>query len=407
MRTYDLTKSALRALRKSKMRTFLTMLGVIIGVAAVITMMAIGQGSKESIHSSLSGMGSNMITIMPVMNEPGSVRLSASSMQTLKQEDADAIIDLASPWIKGVSPVVSASGQAITGNNNWPTSLIGVSRDYVSIRQFKLKDGILFSNDDIKTFAKVCILGSTVVENLFKNGEDPIGKVIRFNKVPMQVIGVLSSKGQSNFGQDQDDIILAPYTTVQKRITATHYLQSIYISAASESVSAAATEQVRKVIRANHKLKTGEDDDFDVRTQAELLNMIGSTSSMLTILLTAIAGISLFIGGIGIMNIMYTSVTERTREIGLRMSIGARGKDILMQFLIEAIIISSIGGLIGVILGIGTSELVGFLLKWPILISKTSIVISFLVCGITGIFFGFYPAQKASRLDPIEALKYE
>ncbi len=407
MKIFDLTKSAFRALRKSKIRTFLTMLGIIIGVAAVITMMAIGQGSKESIHSSLSGMGSNMITIMPVMNEPGSVRLSAGSMQTLKQEDADAIKNLASPWIKGVSPVVSASGQAINGNNNWPTSLIGVSRDYVAIRQFKLKDGILFSGDDVKTFAKVCILGSTVAKNLFKNGENPIGKVIRFNKVPMQVIGVLSSKGQSNFGQDQDDIILAPYTTVQKRITATHYLQSIYISAASESVSDAATEQVREVIRANHKLKIGEDDDFDVRTQAELLSMIGSTSSMMTILLTAIAGISLFIGGIGIMNIMYTSVTERTREIGLRMSIGARGKDILMQFLIEAILISIIGGLIGVILGIGTSELVGFLLKWPILISETSIVISFLVCGMTGIFFGFYPAQKASRLDPIEALKYE
>jgi putative ABC transport system permease protein len=407
MNILDLSKIALKALRKNKLRTFLTMLGIIIGVAAVITMMAIGQGSKESIRSSLSGMGSNMIHIMPVMNEPGSVRMQGSSMQTLKQADADAIVGLASPNIKGVSPVVSTNGQTINGSNNWPTSLIGVSPDYLGIRQFKLKDGIVFSAADVKGFTKVCLLGSTVVKNLFPGGENPIGKIIRFNKIPFQVIGVLSSKGQSNFGQDQDDVILAPYTTVQKRITATHYLQSIYVSAASEAVSDAATAEITKVIRENHHLKETEEDDFDVRTQAELLTTIGSTSSMLTILLTAIAGISLLIGGIGIMNIMYTSVTERTREIGLRMSIGAKGKDIMMQFLIEAILISITGGIIGVMLGISASKLVSVIAHWPVLISEMSIVISFIVCGITGIFFGYYPAQKASRLDPIDALKYE
>lgn len=395
------------ALKKSRTRTFLTMLGIIIGVAAVITMMAIGQGSKESIHTSLAGMGSNMINIMPVMNEPGSVRLQGSSMQTLKQADADAIVALNSANIKGVSPIVNANGQSINGGNNWPTSLIGVSPDYLSIRQFKIKSGINFSGEDVKTFSKVCLLGTTVVKNLFPSGENPIGKIIRFNKIPFQVIGVLASKGQSNFGQDQDDVILAPYTTVQKRITATHYLQSIYVSAVSESSSDAATAEIRKVIRQNHQLKETEDDDFDVRTQAELLSTIGSTSSMLTVLLTAIAGISLFIGGIGIMNIMYTSVTERTTEIGLRMSLGADNRDILLQFLTEAVIISITGGVIGVVIGITASEVVAFLLKWPVLISKMSILISFLVCGLTGIFFGYYPAQKASRLDPIEALKYE
>ncbi|MDP4280819.1 MAG: ABC transporter permease [Bacteroidota bacterium] len=407
MKIFDLLKISLKALKKSKLRTFLTMLGVIIGVAAVITMMAIGEGSKESIHTSLSGMGSNMINIMPVMNEPGSVRLQGSSMQTLKQEDADAIVNLNSPNIKGVSPIVSTSGQAINASNNWPTSLIGVSTDYLDIRQFKLKDGIVFSKEDVKSFTKVCLLGTTVVKNLFPDGQSPIGKIIRFNKIPFQVIGVLASKGQSNFGQDQDDVILAPYTTVQKRITATHYLQSIYVSAASEAQSDAATAEVKQVIRENHHLKASEDNDFDVRTQAELLSAIGSTTSMMTILLTAIAGISLFIGGIGIMNIMYTSVTERTREIGLRMSLGAKEKDILMQFLIEAVIISITGGVIGVVLGIASSKVVSIILHWPILISEMSILISFLVCGITGIFFGYYPAQKASRLDPIDALKYE
>ncbi len=395
------------ALKRNKLRAFLTMLGIIIGVAAVIAMMAIGQGSKQSIQSSLSGMGSNMITVMPQSNEPGGVRLQGSSIQTLKLEDIQAIERLNSKNINGLSPVVSTSGQAIKGAYNWPTTITGVSPDYLNIRQLKLKDGILFSETDVKRFAKVCLLGQTVITNLFPDGSNPIGQIIRFKNIPFQVIGILEPKGQSNFGQDQDDIIIAPYTTVQKRITATNYLQSIYASATSEASSDAATTEITNSIRDSHKLLGSQENDFQVRTQAELITTITSTSSMLTVLLTAIAGISLLIGGIGIMNIMYVSVTERTREIGLRMSIGARGQDILMQFLIEAILISITGGIIGVLLGVSSAFMISYFLNWPILISESSIVISFIVCAVTGVFFGYYPAQKASNLDPIDALRYE
>jgi putative ABC transport system permease protein len=407
MSIINLLKIAFRALKRNKLRAFLTMLGIIIGVAAVIAMMAIGEGSKQSIKSSLSGMGSNMITIMPQSNEPGGVRLQGSSIQTLKLEDIKAIEKLQSTNINGLSPVVSTSGQAIKGAYNWPTTITGVSPDYLNIRQLKLKDGILFSENDVKSFAKVCLLGKTVIDNLFPDGSNPIGQIIRFKNIPFQVIGVLESKGQSNFGQDQDDIILAPFTTVQKRITATNYLQSIYASATSESTSEAATTEISNAVRESHRLTASENDDFQVRTQAELISTISSTSSMLTVLLTAIAGISLFIGGIGIMNIMYVSVTERTREIGLRMSIGARGQDVLMQFLIEAILISITGGIIGVLLGVSSAYIISFSLNWPILISESSIVISFIVCAVTGVFFGYYPAKKASNLDPIDALRYE
>ena len=407
MSIINLLKIAFRALKRNKLRAFLTMLGIIIGVAAVIAMMAIGEGSKQSIRSSLSGMGSNMITIMPQSNEPGGVRLQGSSIQTLKLEDITAIQKLQSKNINGLSPVVSTSGQAIKGGYNWPTTITGVSPDYLNIRQLKLQDGILFSENDLKSFAKVCLLGKTVIDNLFPDGSNPIGQIIRFKNIPFQVIGILEPKGQSNFGQDQDDIILAPFTTVQKRITATNYLQSIYASATTEASSAAATTEISDAIRESHRLTAAETDDFQVRTQAELISTISSTSSMLTVLLTAIAGISLFIGGIGIMNIMYVSVTERTREIGLRMSIGARGQDVLMQFLIEAILISITGGIIGVILGVSSAYLISYFLNWPILIAESSIIISFVVCAITGVFFGYYPAKKASNLDPIDALRYE
>jgi putative ABC transport system permease protein len=407
MSIINLLKIAFRALKRNKLRAFLTMLGIIIGVAAVIAMMAIGEGSKQSIRSSLSGMGSNMITIMPQSNEPGGVRLQGSSIQTLKFEDITAIEKLQSKNINGLSPVVSTSGQAIKGGYNWPTTITGVSPDYLNIRQLKLQDGILFSENDVRSFAKVCLLGKTVIDNLFPDGSNPIGQIIRFKNIPFQVIGVLESKGQSNFGQDQDDIILAPYTTVQKRITATNYLQSIYASATTEASSAAATTEISDAVRESHRLTAAESDDFQVRTQAELISTISSTSSMLTVLLTAIAGISLFIGGIGIMNIMYVSVTERTREIGLRMSIGARGQDVLMQFLIEAILISITGGIIGVVLGVSSAYLISYFLNWPILIAESSIVISFIVCAVTGVFFGYYPAKKASNLDPIDALRYE
>jgi putative ABC transport system permease protein len=403
----NLIKIALKALQRNKLRAFLTMLGIIIGVASVIAMMAIGQGSKQSIQTSLSGMGSNMINIMPKSTEVGGVHIGGSSFQSLTMVDVRAIQKDAT-GIDGISPVVSSSGQAIKGAKNWPTTITGVSTDYLHIRQLSLQDGIMFSETDILTSSKVCLLGKTVIDNIFSQGENPIGQYIRFNKTPFQVIGILKAKGQSNFGQDQDDIILTPYTTVQNRITAsTIYLQGIYVSAISLAASDSATAGIKTILRETHRLKDTDDDDFEVRTQAELINTISSTSSMLTVLLTSIAGISLLIGGIGIMNIMYISVTERTREIGLRMSIGARGIDILMQFLIEAIMISVTGGLIGVLLGILSSEFIVTFLHWPILISESSIVLSFFVCGITGIFFGYYPALKASRLDPIDALRYE
>lgn len=403
----NLIKLALRALHRNKLRAFLTMLGIIIGVAAVIAMMAIGNGSKESIRTSLSGMGSNMINIMPQSNINGGARIGSSSFQSLTMSDVRALQKNVT-LISDISPVVQTSGQSINGGNNWPTQIIGVAPSYLDIRQFTIKDGVNFDEKEVKTSAKVCLLGQTVVTNLFPNGQNPIGQYIRFNATPFQVIGTLNPKGQSSFGQDQDDIILAPYTTVQNRITAqTIYLNSIYASAINEESSDSATTQIENTLRANHRLKPTDQDDFSVRTQAELISTISSTSSMLTVLLTSVAAISLVIGGIGIMNIMYVSVTERTREIGLRMAIGARGIDILMQFLIEAVIISITGGLIGVCLGLASSFCIQYFAHWPILISETSIVVSFIVCGITGIFFGYYPAQKAARLDPIEALRYE
>jgi len=408
MKPLSLIRIAWRALLRNKFRAFLTMLGIIIGVGAVITMVAIGEGSKQSIRDQLSGMGSNMVTVRPFSNTTvgGGARLGSTGLQTLKLEDATAIQKQAQ-FITAISPAVSANGQAINGALNWPTSIQGVSPAYLSIRDWKLNDGSSFTESDVNSAAKVCLIGQTVVKNIFSVGEDPIGKVIRFNKIPIKIIGVLEEKGENTFGQDQDDVILAPYTTVQKRMLAIDYVQTIYASAHDEQSSAAATNEISDILRKQHKLKNGDEDDFSVRTQAELISTISSTSQLLTVLLAAIAGISLIVGGIGIMNIMYVSVTERTKEIGLRMSIGARGIDILLQFLFEAILISITGGLIGVTLGITASRLVNVFLSWPTLVTESSIVLSFLICSITGVFFGYYPAQKASRLDPIEALRYE
>jgi putative ABC transport system permease protein len=408
MNPLNLLQLAWRALLRNKLRAFLTMLGIIIGVASVITMVSIGEGSKQSIRSQLSSMGSNMVTIRPSSNQTvgGGARVGSSGLQTLKVPDAELLKKQAS-YLTAVSPAVQSSGQVINSAKNWPTTIQGVSPEYLSIREWKLKDGITFSDEDVKTANKVCLLGQTVVDNIFNPGEDPIGKIIRFNKIPLKVIGVLEEKGENTFGQDQDDIILSPYTTVQKRILAIDYIQTIYASAIDEKSSSLATAEVTSLLRKAHKLQNTEDDDFTVRTQAELISTISSTSELLTVLLAAIAGISLIVGGIGIMNIMYVSVTERTKEIGLRMSIGARGLDILMQFLVEAILISITGGIIGVALGLTASRLVTLFLSWPTLVSQSSIVLSFAVCAVTGVFFGYYPAQKASRLDPIEALRYE
>lgn len=388
------------------MRTFLTMLGIIIGVASVITMLAIGQGSKESIEKQISDMGANMIMIFPSSGSQGGVRLDASSMQRLTLDDVKAIEEKAAN-VSEVSPLVSSRGQVVSGPNNWPTSIQGVGTEFLSIRKMEVKEGIMFNERDIRSASKVCLLGKTVVDNLFPNGESPLGKTIRFNQIPFKVIGILTEKGQNTFGQDQDDVIIAPYTTLQKRILAITHVQSIYASAASEAVSEIAVDEIISILRASHGLRAGDQDDFNVRSQQELISTISSTSQMLTVLLAAIAGISLLVGGIGIMNIMFVSVTERTREIGLRMAVGGKGRHILTQFLMEAIIVSIGGGLIGVTLGLSFSLLIGKAAGWPVTVTENSIIVSFLVCTVIGVFFGWYPARKAASLDPIEALRYE
>ena len=408
----NLLKIALRAIAANKLRAFLTALGIIIGVASVITMLAIGQGSKRSIQANIAEMGSNMTMIHPGADMRGGVRQDASAMETLKLTDYESIKDECN-YIKGISPMVSKSGQWIYGNNNTPSSIYGVNQDYLEIRQLSVSDGEVFTEADIKSSAKVCILGQTVVDNLFPDGADPIGKVVRFNSIPFRVIGVLKKKGYNSMGMDQDDLALAPYTTVMKRILAQTYLGSIQCSAVTEGVTDKATEQITTILRRNHKLKDATEtteadaDDFNIRSQEELASMMNSTTDMLTILLGCVAGISLIVGGIGIMNIMYVSVTERTREIGLRMSVGARGIDILNQFLIEAVLLSVTGGLIGVLLGVGASYAVNLIVHWPIYIQLWSIIMSFAVCTFTGVFFGWYPAKKAAQLDPIEAIRYE
>ena len=402
----NLFKIALKALTNNKMRAFLTMLGIIIGVASVITMIAIGQGSKKSIQAQISEMGSNMIMIHPGGDRRGGVRRDPSEMQTLKLENYQTLRNETS-FLSGISPVVASSGQLICGNNNYPSSVSGVGLDYLDIRQLKVAEGSMFTATDITVSAKVCVIGKTIVDNLFPDGSDPLGRIIRFNQVPFKVVGVLESKGYNSMGQDQDDIVLAPYTTVMKRLLAQTYLQSIFASALSEDMTDYATEEISGILRREHKLKESDEDDFTIRSQQELSTMLNTTTDLMTTLLACIAGISLVVGGIGIMNIMYVSVTERTREIGLRMSVGARGIDILAQFLIEAVLISITGGLIGVFMGCAASWAVKAIAQWPVYIQPWSVALSFAVCTVTGIFFGWYPARKAANLDPIDALRYE
>lgn len=401
----NLFKIALRALNNNKLRAFLTMLGIIIGVASVITMLAIGQGSKKSIQAQIAEMGSNMIMIHPGADTRGGVRQDPSAMQTLKMADYEALRD-ETRFLSAISPSVSSSGQLIAGNNNYPSSVSGVGTEYLEIRQLSIENGEMFDESDIQTSAKVCVIGKTIADNLFP-GEDPVGKIIRFNQVPFRVVGVLKSKGYNSMGMDQDDIVLAPYTTVMKRLLAQTYLSGIFASALSEEMTDNATEEITGILRRNHKLKDGDEDDFSIRSQQELSTMLNTTTDLMTTLLACIAGISLVVGGIGIMNIMYVSVTERTREIGLRMSVGARGIDILSQFLIEAVLISITGGVIGVVIGCGASWVVKSAAHWPIFIQPWSVFLSFAVCTVTGVFFGWYPAKKAADLDPIEAIRYE
>ena len=412
MNYQNLFKIAIRAIAANKMRSFLTALGIIIGIAAVITMLAIGQGSKASIKANIAEMGSNMIMISPGADMRGGVRQDASAMETLKQTDYQAIKDECN-YISAISPTVNSSGQWFNGNNNTQSSIYGVNQDYLSIRQLKVADGEMFTDNDIKAAAKVCILGQTVVDYLFPDGSDPVGKVVRFNSIPFRVVGVLQKKGYNSMGMDQDDLVLAPYTTVMKRIMAQTYLGGIVCSAITEEASQPAQDQITEILRRNHKLKDATDtsdadeDDFNIRSQEEISSMMNSTMSTITILLGSVAGISLLVGGIGIMNIMYVSVTERTREIGLRMSVGARGVDILNQFLIEAILLSVTGGIIGVLLGVSLSVSLQQFFHVATQIEPWSIIMSFAVCTFTGVFFGWYPAKKAAQLDPIEAIRYE
>jgi putative ABC transport system permease protein len=382
------------------------MLGIIIGVGSVIAMLSIGESSKQSIREEMSDMGTNMIFVMPGQQRRGGVMMGNTNTKTLTLKDIEALRKEAKN-ITEVSPQVSTSGQAVNGNNNWPTTIYGVDASYLEIRKYELEDGRIFTDKEIKSLAKVCIVGQTVVENVFNDNIDPIGQTIRFGGIPLKVIGVLKEKGENGMGMDQDDMILAPYTSVQRRMLAITHIQSIYASAVSEEQSEAAIEEMETILRRQHKLQEGDDDDFQVRSQAEMVEMVSSVTDMLTLLLGAVAGISLLVGGIGIMNIMFVSVTERTKEIGLRMSVGGRGFDILMQFLIEAVMLSILGGIIGIIFGTALSYLASFALNMPFVIDTQAVALSFLVCSVIGIFFGWYPARKAANLDPIDAVRHE
>ena len=406
MNILNLLKIAYNALMRNKTRAFLTMLGIIIGIASVIAMVSLGQSSSQSISGQISSMGTNLIMVMRSSQRQGGVNVGSTNVQTLTDKDVDAILKQAK-YISMASPVVNASGQLVNGSYNWPGSVQGGNSDLLDIRKLEIASGTNFTEENVRSSAKVCIVGQTVVDNLFPIGTNPIGQTIRFNKSPFKIIGVLESKGQNQMGQDQDDVVIAPYSTVQKRILAINYVHMIMASASSEEVADLATSEIESILRVEHKIREGQQNDFDVRTQQEMLNMMNSISGFLTVLLAAIASISLIVGGIGIMNIMYVTVTERTKEIGLRMSIGAHNKDILMQFLCESTILSLIGGIIGILFGLALSLLISEMLGWPFIVSSPAVGISFVVCAATGIFFGWYPAKKAASLDPINALRYE
>lgn len=406
MNFFNLLKIAVRAINNNKFRSFLSMLGIIIGVAAVIIMMAIGQGSKESVRANISKMGTNIISIHPGADRFGGVRRDPSEMQSLKVSDYEAII-ADRKFVTNVSPEVTASGQVINGAKNTNTTVYGETPEYLDIKQWEIADGDVFSDEDVHKGAKVCVVGSTIVKELFGDeNAEVVGKVIRFKSIPLRIVGVLKSKGYNSWGMDQDNVIIAPYTTVMKRILAQTHLNSITASAVTEELSDNAIDELTAVLRETHKIKEGADDDFTIRSQQEMMETMSSTMNTITVILVVAAGFSLLVAGIGIMNIMLVSVTERTREIGLRMSVGARGIDISSQFLIESVIISVSGGVIGILVGwLGT--LVCGAIGMPASIPMWSIVVSTLVCTLIGVVFGYFPATKAANLDPIEAIRYE
>lgn len=405
MNIRNILKVALRSMGRNKMRSFLTMLGIIIGVGAVIAMMAIGQGAQYNIEQQIATLGTNVLLIFPGSSNQGGVRGGMGSMTSLTANDLDAI-KTQCPSVSVAAPVIRTGGQVVFGEQNWGTSIMGSNPEYFTIRSWPIAYGQFFTEADVRGATKVCVLGQTVADHLFKGG-NAVGSVIRVKKMPFRVVGVLSPKGQSAQGSDQDDIVVAPYTTVQKKLMGVTYLGSIMLSAMSDQAMTDAQNEITDLLRVRHKIQPWEDADFTVRSQTEIASAAEATTQVLTILLASIASISLLVGGIGIMNIMLVSVTERTREIGIRMSIGARGRDILFQFLVEAVVLSMAGGLIGVLLGIGSSLLISNLAGWPTLVSSSSIGLAFLFSAAVGIFFGFYPARKAAQLNPIDALRYE
>lgn len=402
----NLFRIAVRALIRNKLRAILTMLGIVIGVASVIAMLAIGEGSKQSIKSEMSSMGTNMVIVVPAFRAARGVNIGASGSNSLKYSDVVTLRNEAVN-LSAVSPEVRAAAQVIFGNENTQTTIYGVSEEYLGIRKLELKSGRVFNSNEVRGMSKVCLMGQTVVKNLFGEGADPIGMNIRIKNLPFQIIGVLADKGESGMGQDMDDMILAPYTTIQRRLAAVDYITGIYASAVSEERSAAAIGEVTEILRRVHKLPDSDENDFYTMSQTELIKTVSSITNILTYLLGAIAGISLLVGGIGIMNIMFVSVTERTKEIGLRMSIGGRGADIMKQFLVESMLLSLLGGIIGVLLGYLIAEAAGSLMGRPVVITSQSVVLAFVVCFVIGVFFGWYPARKAAGLNPIDALRFE
>lgn len=405
MRFFEIIKVAFWSLMRHKTRAILTMLGIIIGVGAVVAMVAVGKGAQVSVEAQIASLGSNILMVWPGSVSTRGVHSGAGAAQSLTLEDIEAIKEGA-PAVHAISPNLRANRQVIYGNQNWFTEIWGGNTDFFKIRDWRLNSGELFTEQDIRGATKVCVIGQTVVDNLFPN-QDPVGQTIRIGKLPFKVLGTLSPKGQNAMGRDQDDIIIAPYTTVQRKLMGVDYIGSIIMSAVSKERIPLAETQTREILRLRHRLQDWQDDDFTIRTQTDISQTASSTSNTMAVLLAIIASVSLLVGGIGIMNIMLVSVTERTREIGISMSIGARRRDILRQFLTEAITLSIIGGIIGIGLGIFASNMISKFAGWPVLVAPESMALAFFFSAAVGIFFGYYPARKASRLNPIEALRYE